>query len=682
MSVISADSVANEDLLGRKKFAKQIVNSLTKAFSAHNESFVVGINGPWGSGKSTLLSFLEKELNDFYQDDIEKYKIIHFNPWANNTIDHEELERNFLEVLIKELQSIHWRKNIEEKNDKFRSYLKYLNYLKFVKHVHPVAEKIVDAVEDYTNQSSVHSIIEVKTQADNLIEEKGIKLFILLDDLDRLNHQEIATIFKVIKLNVNFFNTCFIIAYDKAVVTEALNDSFNQKGEAYLEKIIQVDFTVPEITDESMESVFTSEINQLMASLQLPFKEDDIIKVWKFYGLKEYFRTLRDVKRYMNSLLFSLPNIVNEINLIDFLVLEAIKVFDYSAYQKIYNDFLIIQRKAIWQSSSFDQTTINEYLNVTTKSLLEYLFIKKGSITQLMRGSLNSKNLYDPEYFKRYYTLYISSKDVSQDTLTQFLSIGLNREQILRDAIQAGKIKSLLKRLSDSDLQKFYTVADTYILETFLKFWDHNGNEITNELDEYLWHCYFNVAHSITNKFEAAKAAIENLALKENETQPMRFVFNYFIILFDEDKRRDRELRELVKDQVDIALPQLRKAFERHIEKQWPSYFWNAVRGDWPFVGRLFIYATAKYVPNEHKKALDEYLQTPKFSSFLLKIYFLRIDEDKKPSSIDLSKKDILLPEGYWNHFVAFLQNAKKGTWDQHTQECVNFFLNSLSGNT
>jgi len=69
------DSIATTDILGREVFAKQIVKSLTNFRTEDSESFVVGINGKWGSGKSTLLSLIQKQLDEFYQKDNNRYKI-------------------------------------------------------------------------------------------------------------------------------------------------------------------------------------------------------------------------------------------------------------------------------------------------------------------------------------------------------------------------------------------------------------------------------------------------------------------------------------------------------------------------------------------------------------------------------------------------------------------------------
>jgi predicted KAP-like P-loop ATPase len=675
---LTSDNVANRDLLGRDKFAKQIVHSLSKSFEHLEESIVIGITGPWGSGKSTLLSFIERHLQELHFDEQESYKIIHFNPWANSISDIEELQRALLEAIIKELESIKWKDKIEDKNNKFKLYLKYLNYLKFVKHIHPIAKNIIEAVDEYTNEASIHSVNEIKKQADKLLKETGKRIYILIDDLDRLTQDEIKVIFKAIKLNVNFLNTVFIVAYDKQVVSKAFDDN-KINGEEYLEKIIQVDFAVPEILEEQMEEIFFDKLNILLDSLNISYDQPAIFKIWNYYGFKEYFRTLRDVKRYINSLTFSLPNISQEINIIDFIVLESIKVFDYSAYKKVYDDFLILQRKAVWGSSSFDNDTISQYSNPTTVALLEYLFIKNNSTAQLMNGSLNAKRLFDKEYFKRYYTLYIPSKDIAEDVLTEFLTISRNREQILEETYNNNKIKSFLRRLADKDLPKHYNILDEHILDGFLKFWDNHDKAITGEIDEYLWHAYFNLTHSFDNKFQAAKTSIQNLILRENEYQPMRFVFNYFITLFKEQNRSDPEFYEDVSNQIDIIFPDLKKALEQHIKKMYSTYLWKAAKGESLFVNSLFLIAMAKYCKDEYWEVLDQYLNNTGFLIFLLKENFLRFSSSsKKHDFYSLEYKDILLPNEKWEAFCNHLRGAKKGSWNDYDQSCVDRFLKNL----
>lgn len=60
------DNPSEEDLLGRKPYAKTIASGIQYYLNKNTDrsgSFLVHIYGPWGSGKSTLLKFLKDELD-------------------------------------------------------------------------------------------------------------------------------------------------------------------------------------------------------------------------------------------------------------------------------------------------------------------------------------------------------------------------------------------------------------------------------------------------------------------------------------------------------------------------------------------------------------------------------------------------------------------------------------------
>ncbi len=132
MSTLSADSIAHNDLLGRNKFASQIVKSLVKAYSNQKESLVVGIAGRWGSGKTTLLSLIEKELSSSYSDFPDQYKVIKFNPWAYSEISPEEIHRQFLQAIVNGLKKVNWLTKANRLNKIIKRHLKFLSRFKVI----------------------------------------------------------------------------------------------------------------------------------------------------------------------------------------------------------------------------------------------------------------------------------------------------------------------------------------------------------------------------------------------------------------------------------------------------------------------------------------------------------------------------------------------------------------------
>lgn len=673
---MNSDGIAKIDQLGRNKFADQIVKSLISSFDAINESIVIGICGEWGSGKSTLLSFIEDHLNTAYSNDHDKYEIISFNSWANTGTN--ELQRSLLESIIHSLDTIKWKESIEDANNSFKKYLKYLNYLKFIKHVHPIAENIVDAIDDYTNKVSINTIDEIKEQADKLIKQKGIKLYILIDDLDRLTPEEITSLFKVLKLNINFINTFFIIAYDKEIVINALESAYGKNGEKYLEKIIQADFLIPQLLEEQIEEIFFKNMKDIFLHLNIKYDERKVFSVWKYHGLREYFNNLRDIKRFFNTLFFSLPNIAEEINVYDFISLEAIKVFDHGSYEKIYADTRIIRRRAIWESISYNEETIALYTNTTTQSILRYLFIVKTNYA-FYKDSLNAKRLKDSEFFERYFSLYISSKDVTEEKLKLFLTKDSNKKEILKEILENGKIKNFLRRLSDNDLGKYYQLDDEKIFFEFLGFWDNYPDEITPELDEYIWNSYFNIAHAFTDKFKGAKLAIKELFLNWGNPMPMRFVFNYFINLFEVEGRTDKQFHSQVREQVDLMSEELQTSFKEYLLKLASNYLYSFSRDNPNWITILFINAYALNCKSEYIIEAERYFKNANFLVNLIKFNFLMIEsESNKPIDIRLDKKDIFFPNNLYHVFMDSLKTIKKGALNETDQEYVDFFLKHI----
>ena len=69
----------------------------------------------------------------------------------------------------------------------------------------------------------------------------------MVDDIDRLEAEEMRQLFTVIKALADFPNVIYLLAFDQAVVVQAIEKYSGMPGQAYLEKIIQVPFVVPHV---------------------------------------------------------------------------------------------------------------------------------------------------------------------------------------------------------------------------------------------------------------------------------------------------------------------------------------------------------------------------------------------------------------------------------------------------
>ena len=675
MNDLSPDTLPKDDLLKREKFAKQIVTSLTTSFEAVDESIVIGICGKWGSGKTTLLSYIEKELKNS-QINKDEICIIQFNPWANSGLG--ELQRDLLENILRNLEKVNWKERAKSANEVLKKYLNYLNYLKFVKHVHPVAKNIVNAVNEYNKKVSVISIEDLKTKINQLIKEKNIKLYVFVDDLDRLDPIEVTEIFKTIKLSANFLNTVFIVAYDKPVVIECLKIQYKGKAEDYLEKIIQVDFIIPEILEEDIENIFFDRLRQQFKKNDIKEGESDVFQLWKRRGLREYFHTLRDINRYFNSLALSLPNIKENINISDFIALEGIKVFDFEAYDNLYGIILEIKRKAVFQSASFDSNTFNHIQNTITKSILNYLFITPSSIT-LSGEPMIKKRLRDSEFYQRYFTLYVPSTDVAEEILSQYLLNGSNKQSILNNCLLENNLDNLLRRLADKDIVIEYKSINVDSFNNLINFFDSNEEAITEDRFELIWAAYFNLINSCEDKYSAAIEGIRSLEMNSGSVMPLRLVMNHFIILFYDDGRADPHLHGEVEKQIRLHIDKLRTGIVENLKRLHAVYFSKIATGKGNWVCVLALYSYAKNEKNLFLNDVEKYFESPSFLYFLMRKNFVMFSDKVRPDCITLDRKYIFFNDNLFSHFIRRLKQIKTGELKDEEEKVVSMFLEHVS---
>ena len=202
----------DEDLLSYYSYAEKI-QSVIQGYANNPEPLTIGIYGKWGAGKSSLLNLIEKHIEIFHKDKGDKpYVKFHYNPWIYQT--KEEMLFDFFETLTRKL---HYSGN--ERLKKAGGFIKkYSKYLKAVKLSATVGvpkmfnagisfepyEILQKLGEDLEGEEK--SLDQLKSDIDKSLSEANKKIIIFIDDVDRLDKDEIFTLFKLIKINADFKN--------------------------------------------------------------------------------------------------------------------------------------------------------------------------------------------------------------------------------------------------------------------------------------------------------------------------------------------------------------------------------------------------------------------------------------------------------------------------------------------
>jgi len=661
---ISADAITTNDVLGRENFARQMVTSLTTAFGGEQESLVVGIAGSWGSGKSTLLGFIKTHLEAEYKNKAEELKVVEFNSWGNATED--DLERNFLKTILNSLQDPKWTKPAEEADKKLKGYLKHLQRVQFLRHIHPIANNLFDGLDDYLSQHEMSSAEDIKSAANELLLKNAGKLYILIDDLDRLTPKEITQLFKVLKVNLNLKNTVFIIAYDKEVVVSALENEYGFNGEKYLEKIIQVDFTMPSVQSSQLELLFFKRLNDLLERLNLSIDVSELKSIWNLYGFREFFSSIRDLNRYFNNLIFTLPNIVRNVYLIDFLLLEAIRTFDHKGYTQIYSGFLLTARKGIWESTNFSSFIRESKFNETTASMLRVLFER----TYDQDNVPDNRRLRDPEYFERYFSLSLPLTDVDEAHIYQYFAAGSNKKAILNSINRNGKMKSFLSRISNPKLPVNIIESSDKYLEPLVHFWNTTTTPVDKEVYKGIASAFYQILDRSTDKFAAARAAVRLLELDpKNSNQNGSFLLN--VAIRDD---ADRYLASKTLNEHLALNPELEDSFRAYLEfaSDAATFLIQKETGNW--MDNFHLYALNRYHKDKYEEILSKNITKGWFLNFFVDRNFLGKDEKGNAGFVSPDSVTQLLPGEWLQQAVIAIDGLPDGSFSEQELRNLRFF--------
>ncbi len=442
------------DELSRVFFAREIAAGLVISFEDNNESLVIGLNGPWGSGKSSLLNLLEIEVTDQSKSEI---LFINFDPWMFS--GQSDLQHIFLTKLSQSFST-------NKKWSKIKKSLKVFSE-KFMDEIssearNPLIRASLKCVRNKLSKTE-KTLQEFKESVDNAIKDSGVKVYITIDDIDRLSPEEIVEIFKMVKLNTNFANTIFILAYDKSIVIEALKKTYGYNGESYIEKIVQIDYTIPSVPHEVIVEKFFLELGKLFSGKEISDFLQVLIKrrVENRYDFLLYLKTIRDIHRLLNATKMRLESIYRDIYIPNFLAIEALRLFEYDAYC-----FMMKSKSNLlnWESSGKDdeksvaiETIEKSKCSITAQKIMKNFFDRSViyrvfSNTVLHQNSVccTAYSKITDENFDRYFNLMVNADQVTQDEVDVFLMSSYGEKQALFEEMTDAKIFHLIDSMEIS----------------------------------------------------------------------------------------------------------------------------------------------------------------------------------------------------------------------------------------
>ena len=495
----------NEDLLGRKKVASDLAKEIE--YYKNKDSLTIGIVGKWGSGKT---SFINMVLESFKGNN--NYIVIKFNPW--NISSRKQLISDFFLQLSNNIEKKGSNEIIEAIGkslgtlSKFFKPLGFIPALSVLSTIGDITEKASEFINEYV-ESEKEDLESLKDNINNELTNLDKKIIIVIDDIDRLCDDEIREIFQLVKSIADFKNTIYILSYDREIVTKALDKTQQDKGEEYLEKIVQVPLVLPYISKSDLDKIF---INRLNILINIPDEEYDNSYFSEIYynGLAENFESLRDIERYMNVFSLGINLAREELNINDYIAITLIKVFEPDLYEYIKNnkeyfsgtkfdEFLNKDKKEILTELEGIYEKLKKLEKRKAKRLIEVIFPKLGEMNYA-EGFIDiwskARRIATPVYFESYFRLDFPEDEIKKSEIKKFREFSTEE-----DLIKIFNINNKKKiRFLEIILEEIEEISDEKTI-TLLKFIFSIADELKYEDSKGIFAFMENPQYKITRIF-------------------------------------------------------------------------------------------------------------------------------------------------------------------------------------
>ena len=282
----------------------------------------MGILGPWGHGKSSFINLMREQF-----ESEPALTVVDFNPWMFS--GSNQLVNFFFTEIGAEL-------NVRSKSrfGKTADWLaQYAGILKPVSQFIPVpgAAAVGEAtaaalggLADTTNAD--RSAKKIRDEITKELAALKQPIVVVIDDIDRLTTIEIREIFKLVRLTASFPNIIYVLAFDRERVEQALTED-GVPGRAYLEKIVQLSFDVPQAPAKLLQSQVFEELNRILAPVANATLDESRWSDVYWEVIDPLFINMRDVTRYAISARSTVKSLGSEVDLVDLLAMEALRVF-------------------------------------------------------------------------------------------------------------------------------------------------------------------------------------------------------------------------------------------------------------------------------------------------------------------------------------------------------------------
>ena len=330
----------------------------------------IAITGSWGAGKTSYVNVLEGML----ENDKENYIFVRFEPMKCER--PELIQAAFFDQL-------------EEALSPYRS-----GFSRYFRHYKELIGAVDNKYAKFATTLFSLTQEEERQRIERAIQILHRRIVVFIDDVDRLERNELVQIFRLVRFNAKFNNLVFLLAMDKTKVDAVMGSDGD-----FSDKFAEVEFYLPVQDPNKVWNFVTSNIeleNQDQASM---FKNDKTLAQFTQHCLP----TMRDAKRFVNSFMlrFRLMAKSKEYVFHDYYLLSLLHYADPRAFD------IVANRESFSTDVIYQCYTINrdklKGAKAGTDEILWQLILELFPAKGCERNNSARHRINDPEYYFIYF---------------------------------------------------------------------------------------------------------------------------------------------------------------------------------------------------------------------------------------------------------------------------------------
>ncbi|GAA2164077.1 KAP-like P-loop domain-containing protein [Humibacillus xanthopallidus] len=463
------------DTLATSHVAKTAADVISAAHSAEG-SVVFGLSGPWGSGKTSLIEMTRRYLTDEHSS--QGWRIVDFTPWSTSGVD----------VMLTEFYATIASALPTQGAKTARKALTGLVQvsaigLKAVPGAGPALSGGAEALAKRLTATNWQRSFNAVSMA---LRDLGLRILVIVDDIDRLQRDELVALLKVVRLLGRFPGVTYLLAYDEGTLFSNLQSADlgaegREGARLFMEKIVQYPLTVPPLLRSQMLNMLDSGIASALSELEREINEADYRLSMHVDEFESQLTTPRSVARFLAQIRLHLSmHAVGEIDDVDLILLTFLRVQFPDVYARLPRwRRRLTHSPSMWEMASESNKSVDwspltegiggEESRADARAILTSLFPAiKGD------ASREGPHVSSTDYFNRYFVHAVPPDDISDsmidDALQQAMTqgAGIDRMSSMLNDANHDRADLAYRKLVRHPLNKEPSTVSTVLIENVM----------------------------------------------------------------------------------------------------------------------------------------------------------------------------------------------------------------------